>query len=399
METDERAVATRRLILRDSLAFLTLVLVTAALFAITLFLFRAFTAHRETLARRWSDRGAQAIQADKPGDAIADLRTALTYAPGRREYELLLAEALGEAGRTEESYNYFMGLWETEPGSGPINLQLARLAAKRNDRQAAIDSYRAAINGTWEGDGVTRRAGVRLELARYLIAENEPAAARLELLIAGGNMPETPGFDLTLGGLLEQSGDRADASAYYQKALAARPRDPVALAAMGRLAYRSGDFETAERMLTQAESAQAGDHSGAPPDADDVAMRENAAGILKLMPASSLPARERASRTFAARVIAKKRFEACAAKFAAANELPVPLQGLRVQWTAPEGVSNAGALVRDPALQDAAMRLVYDTELQTARVCSAPTGDDALLLLLAKSPAAHAGPQPQGGSR
>ncbi len=32
------------------------------------------------------------------------------------------------------------------------------------------------------------------------------------------------------------------------------------------------------------------------------------------------------------------------------------------------------------------MKLVYDTELQTSQVCGAPTGDDAVLLMLAKSP-------------
>jgi hypothetical protein len=29
--------------------------------------------------------------------------------------------------------------------------------------------------------------------------------------------------------------------------------------------------------------------------------------------------------------------------------------------------------------------LIFDTEMQTNQVCGAPTGDDALLLLLAKS--------------
>jgi hypothetical protein len=34
------------------------------------------------------------------------------------------------------------------------------------------------------------------------------------------------------------------------------------------------------------------------------------------------------------------------------------------------------------------MNLVYDTEMQTSQICGAPTGDDALLLILAKSPRA-----------
>src|ERR1700744_472958 len=102
-ELHDNAIAKRRLILRDSLGILSLVLITGILFVATLFLFRSFSAHRAELARRWSGRGRAALAAGKPVEAIADLRTALTYAPGTRDYQLFLAEALGEAGQTDES--------------------------------------------------------------------------------------------------------------------------------------------------------------------------------------------------------------------------------------------------------------------------------------------------------
>src|ERR1700753_816441 len=123
--TETESSAKRRLILRDSLTFLSLVLITAVLFAVTLFLFRTFMSHREELAERWSIRGRAALSSDQPEQAIVALRTALSYAPGNRSYELLLAQALGDAGHTEEAYNYFLGLWETQPGDGFINLRLA----------------------------------------------------------------------------------------------------------------------------------------------------------------------------------------------------------------------------------------------------------------------------------
>src|SRR5437588_12655032 len=113
MESGENAIAKHRLMVRDAVTILTVVLITGVLFAITLFLFRSFSAHRAELARRWSERGRRALEANKPGEAIVDLRTALSYAPGTRSYELLLAEALGQAGPTEESFNYFFGLWDT----------------------------------------------------------------------------------------------------------------------------------------------------------------------------------------------------------------------------------------------------------------------------------------------
>ncbi len=62
----EGSIARRKLILRDSLAILSLLLVTAILFAVTLFLFRSFSSHRADLAQRWSSRGRVDLQRGKP---------------------------------------------------------------------------------------------------------------------------------------------------------------------------------------------------------------------------------------------------------------------------------------------------------------------------------------------
>jgi predicted Zn-dependent protease len=247
-QTDLSSIAKRRLILRDSLALFSLAMVTVVLFVVTLFLFHRFTAQRAALAQSWSDQGRQALLAHRPADAILDLRTALAYAPGTRPYELLLAQALGDSGNSGESYNRFIDLWTAEPGDGEINLALARLSAQRaalapldlkapkdslrhQDQQAAIDFYRAAIDGAWQGDGATRRPQVRLELARYLISIDDLASARMELLIVGGNSPSDPALDATIAELLQQAGDPTDASAYSQRAINpnAPPPPPLAL--------------------------------------------------------------------------------------------------------------------------------------------------------------------------
>ncbi len=131
LATETESTAKRRLILRDALTILSLMTITVVLFAITLFLFRSFASRREELAENWSAAGQAAMSAGNPREAVLALRTALRYAPGERSYELLLAQALGDAGDTDESYTYFLGLWETEPGDGFIDLRLARLAAAR----------------------------------------------------------------------------------------------------------------------------------------------------------------------------------------------------------------------------------------------------------------------------
>jgi tetratricopeptide (TPR) repeat protein len=381
LATKNESSATRKLILRDTLTFLSLTLITVVLFAITLFLFRSFASHREELAERWSTRGKAAIAAGNPQEAVVALRTALRYAPGERSYELLLAQALGDAGNTEESYNYFLGLWEAQPGDGFINLRLARLAAERKDMQAAINYYRASIYGTWEGDGAVRRREVRLELSRYLIACHDLSSARTELLIAGGNAPDDLNLALTLGPLLEQAGVPHDALNNYEKVLLRDPNNITALEDAGRLQYGFGRFEEAHHLLDQT----AREHALSP---ELTTMLEDSAKILALSPSIKLPPVERVSRILLARDLAKKRFESCNSQIAAASGVASQLQSLSERWMGKEANANRAALLHDPSEQEAVIELTYDTEIETAQICGTPTGDDATLLLLAKSPKA-----------
>jgi Flp pilus assembly protein TadD len=381
----EVSLAKRRLFLRDSLTFLVLTLLTVVLFFITLFLFRSFASHRADLAVRWSGRGKASLNAGQPVQAITALRTALSYAPGTRSYELLLAQALANAGHTDEASNYFVNLWSTQPGDGFINLELARLSARKNDPQDAIKYYRASIYGTWEGDGVVRRRKVRLELARYLIDQHYLNAARIELLIAAGNSPSDPVLNKTLADLLVQTGDIADALIYYKKALQGDPKNQAVLEGAGRAAYGLGDFAGAHSLLERATEAKAS------PEKEDISgdlavMLENSKRILELRPSTKLRPAERVTRILEDGVIAKKRFDGCVAPFDAANGLPPLLQQLKVRWASGNASMTRPVLLRSLAQQDTAVQLIFDTELQTSQFCGTPTGDDALLLLLAKSP-------------
>ncbi len=385
MSKTEVSLAKRRLFLRDSLTFLALTLLTGVLFLVTLFLFRSFTSHRAELAVRWSGRGKAALDAGKPDQAMVALRTALSYAPGTRSYEMLLAQALADAGHTDEASNYFMNLWVTQPGDGFINLELARLSAKKNDQANAIKYYRASIYGTWEGDGVVRRREVRLELARYLIDHKYFNAARIELLIAAGNSPSDPGLNTTLASLLVQTGDIADGFSYYKKALQDAPKNLAALEGAGRAAYELGNFAEAHSLLERAlESKASPEKENA--SGDLATMLENSKRILELRPSGKLRPVERVRRILGDSVIAKKRFDGCIAQVDAKNGQPPALQQLKLRWTSSAAAMSRPVLLRSLVQQDAAVQLIFDTELQTSQFCGAPTGDDALLLLLAKSP-------------
>ncbi len=370
--------------LRDGLAFLILTAATAVLFAITLFLFRSFSAHRAALATQAGDRGRLALSQGRPKDAIADLRTALSYAPGERSYELLLAQALGDDGDLEGATNYFLNLWDSQPGDGFINLQLARLSRRRNERQAAIDYYRASIFGSWDGDGVIHRRDVRLELANYLIDQRQFALAQAELLIAASNAPNIPDLSIGLGDSLLRAGDQADALKEFQKAIVQSPRDAVAYERAGRLAYQMGDYVHAREWLEKALRESAGTPgSAADPQGDAATLLKNTERLLALQPELATTRSERINRVFKNGATAKKRFDACLRQATSAGSLPSSMQALTSMWAAAANTTTKAALMRDPANEDTLRDLINDSELLTAQVCGAPQGDDALLLLLA----------------
>ncbi len=179
--TPEERLARRRLILRDAASLLTLFLITVVLFLLTLLLYRSFQNHRQVLGLRWKARGEAALSAGNSIQAIDALRSALAYLPDDRQTEIDLATGLAQAGKTVEATAYFNTLLESAPGDGTINLELARLAAKRGNERLAIERYHVALDGTWPVNGYDRRREVRLELARYLLSRKEYTAALIQL--------------------------------------------------------------------------------------------------------------------------------------------------------------------------------------------------------------------------
>ena len=81
---------------------------------------------------------------DNPEQAVDNFRGALAYDRSNDQYQLNLARALRDTGRTDESRAYLLSLWERKPEDSTINLALARLAARENssDGRAPLLSQR-----------------------------------------------------------------------------------------------------------------------------------------------------------------------------------------------------------------------------------------------------------------
>jgi tetratricopeptide (TPR) repeat protein len=381
--TSEERLARRRLILRDAVSLVTLFLITAVIFTLTLLLFRSFTNHRQELGARWKARGEAALRAGHPEIAIDDLRSALAYVPDRAT-EIELATALADAGKIQEATVYFTTLWESAPGDGTINLQLARIAAKQGNESQALFHYQSALDGTWQGNGYDRRREVRLEMARYLISRHENNPARTQLLIAAGNAPDDPVIKIEIASLLEQAAAPQDALGIY-RSLIARANPPIAaFEGAGRTAFALGLYRVAADSLSRALAAPLA--SGLP-DSQKVAdrdMLDTSQRILLLYPAFDLAPRKRAERILSLKRIARERLTECAGSSPAA---PPKLAGLVSRWDQLPPELTLSQLEQQPDLEQAIAQLVWDTEAVTAQVCGAPTGDDSLVLRIAHNPA------------
>lgn len=351
--TAEERVEKRRIILRDSIALLGLFAITVVLAIVTYVLFGTFSRHRDVLARRWKANGVRALSQGKPKIAVQDLRSALEYAPGRRDIEVELAGALAASGRDLEAAAYFNSLLETQPGNAFIHLQLARLAAKQGNATLAEQHYQNALDGTWEGDGYVRRREVRVELAGYLISRKNFMWAQSELRTASGNAPDEPGIQFQIAGLMEQAQDPADALQIYQRHMRRRNAPVEALEGAGRTAYVLGEFDLAHESLGRAvQHASFAKQS----EAERQGIRSLLASctrILALYPNPDMNVRARASRVLTDSKIARARLTSCFATTNAAGEMAA-LQG---RWQQLPSGLTVRELEQNPQLEQTIMGL------------------------------------------
>ncbi|MCU1323913.1 MAG: Chloride channel protein [Acidobacteriaceae bacterium] len=373
-EPSQNRALQRQLILRDSLVFFTLILITIFLFLTTLLLFRSFSSHREELGHRWYSRGQRDLASSHADDAIFDLRTALGYAPADTDYQFLLAEALKNAGKTDEAYNYFSELREADPGSGPLNLQLARLSTQRNNASDTLHYYRAAIYGTWDNNLVRNRRAVRLELIRNLLASSNTETARTELLIASEDANNDTPSELEIASLMSEAGDNVSALSLFQKTLTHVPKNESALEGAGAAAFNLGRYTTAQRYLRSAE-----DHArpvGLPIAATQ--RLNQATRILELYPSPDLPRAEHSRRNQQFLSLVRTQLVDCRLQTAGKNGADTLTQ-LDDQWKANVRKFSLTRLRNDLELQTSELPLAYNTLDQTRIFCPATSGDDLLL--------------------
>jgi tetratricopeptide (TPR) repeat protein len=358
------------------------------LLGITAFITRMYHKTIHTLADTWA---AQADGSAKAGDwnaAISQYRNALVYSPNNEAFQFRLAEVLASTGKNDnEAQNYLSNLWAESPGSGPINLALARVASRKpTGYSEALRYYHTAIDGEWPGNNpVGNRWDVREELCKFLLQSGKIEQARVEVMALADNLPAgDPEKQLTVGQFLLRTQDWNRALSIFRPLASEEHPNVDALVGAGTAAFNLGLYPAARDYLTKL-----------PPDrraqSDVATMLSVSHDVLAADPyLSGLSARERGARAANAVATATARAQSClqsnphGAPNGPVAHASAQLQQNAAQFDRMQKDWNERNLASFPDRLDDAMSLAFATESAAATACGEPQGKDRLLWLLGR---------------
>lgn len=345
-----------------------LALALAPAFSLTAFVTGAHREHQRTLASEWEARGRAALENEEPARAVDAFRNALRFSREDRDLRRHLAESLAASGRVTEARAYLLGLWEDQPGSGRVNLLLARLAAREGDLQGASRFYRNAIEGAWADNAEERRRAARLELAEYLVSQGAGFLAEVELIALAADLPPDKALQMQVAGLLSTAGAHRRALALFDEVLKEAPADPAALTGAAASALALGNHAAVVRYLRRIPKRQI-----EPATAE---MLEVSSLVLALDPyRRGVGARERAGRALRALGASNARLQGCL-------EQAPDLAPLQEEVAAELKAQPRNVLARDPDRVDALISLAFLAEQAAEGRCGPPAPIDRALLLL-----------------
>jgi tetratricopeptide (TPR) repeat protein len=341
---------------------------------------RMYHAQQEALGNRWFTRGTGDLNNGSFDRAVADFRAALRYSRDNYDYQLNLAQALIGLKRTDEAYAYLINLWEREPENGLVNLELARIAAQKEQTERALRYYHNAIYATWPGDQEVQRQNARLELIEYLLGIDAKAHAQSELIALAANLGDDPLLHLRVGDLFLQAQDYEHALAEFRLSLKSDHHNPAALAGAGLAAFDLGRYPLAQRYLQVAVATD-------PEDKRNADLLNTTELVLRMDPYQRQVSSDQRNRiVIEAFAAAGDRLRSCTAagNSSGTASSEVLEQTLTDNWARMKPKINQGDLRRDPDLAERAMDLVFEIERQTKAACGAPSGTDLALLLISK---------------
>jgi tetratricopeptide (TPR) repeat protein len=370
-------------VLSRELVMLLCVLALVVMLALTAFLSRQYHKKIHTLADAMFAQGEADEQAGQIKAALTDYRNALAYNPSNPLFQFHLAKALAAAGRGEEARSYLLNLLSESPGSGEVNLELARIAKSNNSMADAMRYYQGAIYGEWADDPIAMRWQVRRELCEFLLARGAVKQAAPEVIALEENIPAGDLARLKIvAQLLLRTQQWHRALDVYHTSLAADPNDEESLAGAAQAAFELGQYAMGMEYFARLSRERR--------EQPDLVNRFDVTRqILAADPfVSGLSAEVRAQRAANALALAQTRAENCARQTGQSLEQTPPQSDLQRLYQQGKNLQQDWApryLERFPDRLDAAMAYVFEVENAAANICGEPQGEDRALWLLGRS--------------
>ncbi|MFI5069517.1 MAG: tetratricopeptide repeat protein [Terriglobales bacterium] len=347
-----------------------------------------FRLQEKALGRHLYEQGQAEYASAEPGRAIDDFRAALTYNRDDFQYQLSLARALRDSGRTPEAKTYLMNLWERAPEDGAVNLALGRLAAREGAISEAIHYYHNATYGIWDSDAEIHRRNAEFELINYLLQQNALPQAQGELITLSASLPADSELEMPIARMFDRAGDLERALSEYQSILRHDRQNATALAGAGQAALQLHRYGTAEKYLGEAAKLD-------PQNMPLQQSLESARLILQADPFSrGLSDAERNSRVRDAFNRAGQLLGECAKLHGVSfqdsdqteDSFSADLISLQKSWSDLKPKLRQPSALAEPDTADSIMTLVFQIEEGTQNKCGPPTARDRALLQLALNP-------------
>ena len=354
------------------------------MFSVTAVVSRLYHKKIHTLADQWFGQGETAFHAGDAKSAVSDYRNALVYSPNNSIFQLHLAQALVAASRLDEARSYVINLLAVSPGSGEINLELARISAGEGLRLDAVRYYHSAIYGVWDVDPLVPRWNVRKELCQFLLDRGDIADAQPEVLALA---QEVPAGDLErqkeAGAFLLRASSWTRALQEFQSILKRSRHDQVAIAGAAVASYQLSKYEQALQYFDRL-------HGEKPLPENVEGMFQASRQVEAADPfRKGLSAGERSLRAAAAVAAATSHGTDCAHERGEALSQKPPATDMQKLYTTEQNMAgdwSEANLARHPDRIDAAMSLVFQMEDVAAQQCGEPQhGQDRILRMLGRS--------------
>jgi tetratricopeptide (TPR) repeat protein len=335
------------------------------------------------LADNWFDQGEASFRAGDIKSALTDYRNALVYSPDNAKFQFHLAQALAAAGRGDEGRSYLLNLLSESPGSGDVNLVLARIAAHKGLTSDALRYYHGAMYGEWDNDPIGRRWQVRRELGEYLLDRGLQRQAVPEIIALADSTPASDIEQLrVVGNLLLKAKLWTRALEVFRTILSASANDEDALLGGATSAFNLGQYSAAldyfDRLPEKDRNSMGVDE-----------MYKTTQQINEMNPFLPDLSREAKARKAATAVsLAATRLQQCATQVGQSlTAMPSQTQLQKAfaeskEFTPDENWRN---IAKHPEAVDEIMGHAFEMENAAAAACGEPEGADRALWLFGRS--------------